>query len=394
MASFLKSINLLNFTRTTTSASYTSTADREPIWLYTATDYDGVNSVMFSAVMRATSGDTSAMTLSTTGGTDVTGAEVTTTSTVNVNVLSGDILANLTNATEYKARWKRASGSGTSSFDGGTVLISQTDPTATVTIIELGEDNNVPSTSYSAPTDYGIFQYDSAMFDGTVAIYLEADLHGNANGDTTYGALYDITGTAQVTGSEVSHTGDTTTTRKRSGAITLTNGREYRPDIKGTSTSDDVPAVKLIIKQTGTITKTASYVPILNTVSSGTETSYTAQNRLFTFNNTDWSATTTKNFYYEATLKVSANTGYSQLYNVTDTAQISELSTASTTYARVRSTALTMPVDTANVLGNYRKIDTSGTVTHGRSFLIVELEEATVSTSIRDLIGGFIPFAR
>lgn len=389
---FLKYISLLNFVRTSTSGTYAFTADREPIWHYLSADYDG-HTIKYSVVMRATSGDTSAMILSDVASTDVTGSELTTTSTVNVVVTSGDLTANLTNNTDYRARWKRSAGTaGTSSFDGAYIVIPQTNPTKTVTVIELGEDNNVPSTSYSAPSDGAIWKYDASMFDGTVAVYLEADLHCNGSGDTTYCALYDITASAQVSSSEVSHTGNTTTTLKTSGAITLVDGHEYRLDIKGSATSDDVASGKIIIKQTGTITKTACYIPILNTISSGTETSYTAQNRLFTFNNTDFSATTC-NFYYEATLKVSANTGYSQLYNVTDSAEIGAVSTASTSYARVRSTALSMPVDTGNILGNYRKIDTSGTVSHTRSFLIAEIISTT--TSVKDIIGsGFIPFAR
>lgn len=368
---FLKVISLLNVVRTTTSSSYTNTSDREPLWRWESADYDGINSIKYSVVMRAASGDTAFMVLTSVGGTDVTGSEVSTTSTVNVNVLSGDIQSNLTDNTDYRARWKRT-GSGTASLDTASIVISQTNATKTVTVIELAEDNAVPSTSYSAPAEYGIFKYDSDMFDGTVNIYLEADIN-TAGGETGYCALYNITDGAQVSSSEVSSTG--ATNRVRSGAITLIDGKEYRPDIKGTSLSDDVTGAKIIIKQSG-FTKTASYITILNTSSSGTNTTYTAQNRLFTFNNTDFSATTV-NFYYEATLRVTANTGYSQLYNDTDASEISAVTTTSTTNARVRSTALTMPSDTANVLNNYRKIDTSGTVSHGRSFLIAELEEVT-----------------
>lgn len=385
MASFLKVINLFNNTRTTTNTSYTSIADREPVWYYDSADYDGVNFVKLHASFRAASGDTAAMIVSDLASNNINASEITTTSTVNVDVVSGDFYADLTTATDYRVRFKRAAGSGTESFDKANIIFKQTNPTKTVTIIELGEDNNVPSTSYSAPADYGIFKYDSAMFDGTVSIFLEADLHCNASGNTAYSALYDITGATQVASSEVSHTGNTNTTRKRSSAITLTDGNEYRPDIKGSTTSEDVQAVKIIIKQTGTINKTATYIPMVNSPSSGTETSYTAQNRYFTFNASDFDATT-KNFYHEATFKVTANTGYARLYNDTDTTELDVRSTTSTSYTRSRSTALTMPTDDSNALNNYRKIDTSGTVTHGRTFLIVELDWTSTTVNHNSLL--------
>ena len=163
MASFLKVINLFNNTRTTTNTSYTSIADREPVWYYDSADYDGVNFVKLHASFRAASGDTAAMIVSDLASNNINASEITTTSTVNVDVVSGDFYADLTTATDYRVRFKRAAGSGTESFDKANIIFKQTNPTKTVTIIELGEDNNVPSTSYSAPADYGIFKYDSAI---------------------------------------------------------------------------------------------------------------------------------------------------------------------------------------------------------------------------------------
>lgn len=399
MASFLKSISLLNVTRTTTSTTYTSTADREPLWHYLSADYDGVNSVKFSVVMRAASGDTAAMILSTNSGTDIAGAEVTTTSTTNVNVLSGDIYADLTDATDYRARWKRSAGSGTESFDGASILISQTNPTKTVTVIEMGEVNNTTSSTYlpinTTAKPGHAFLYESDKWDGTVEIFLEADIRPRTDTtNTMYAELYNYTDSASVT--EVTHTGDTTITRKRSSAVSMTTAKEYilRSRVGSGASGGDIASGKVIIKQTN-FTKTLCYIPILTTVSSGTETSYTAQNRLFTFNASDFVADT-KTFYYEASLTVTANTGYSKLYNVTDSADISELTSTNTAITvRTKSTALTMPTDASNVLGNYRKIDTSGTVKHARSFLIVELvfstsTNVTVSSTVTSITSSIL----
>lgn len=380
-----KYYSLMNVVRTTTSTTYTHTEDRNPLWHYLAADYDGVDGFYLSGVLRAISGDTSYLILSTVGGTDVTSSEISTTSTVNVVIRSGDILADLTDATDYRARWKKSGTAGTSAFDRAMVVCAQTNPTKLVTVIELAEDNNVPSTSYAAPSDYAIYLHTAARFDGTVVYYLEVDLHPNSSGDNVYGALYDITGAAQVSSSEVSHTGNTTTTRKISSAITLVDGREYRPDIKGDSTSDDVNGVKLIIKQTGTPTKTDNYIGILNTASSGTGASYAYQNRLYEWDDTAWEGDSVV-AKYEPTLKSSSGElAYYNLYNDTDAAELAVASTTSATYVRVRDDTVTMPSDDNNILNSGRKIDTSGTVSVARAFLIIQIDWSSGSNYTKNL---------
>ena len=377
MASFIKVVSLLNTTRTTTSTSYTATGDRNPFWYYDSADYDGVDWIKFSATIRATSGDSTTVALKPEGLSEIASSEVTTTSTVNVDVISGDISADLDDANDHKARWKSGAGA-TASIDKASILISQTNPTKTVTVIEIGEVNNTSTTAYNSiytPSKPGhAFLYESSKWDGTVEIFYEADIRPRTSGsDTMYSELYNQTDSSSVSSSEVTHTGNTTTTRKRSSALTLTDNKNYIARTKVGSGNGDLAAGKIIIKQTN-FTKTVSYIPILNTTSSGTNTTYTAQNRLFTFNASDFDANVTKNFYYEASINVSANTGYSKLTNDTDTSDISEISGTSTTRTeRIRSNALTMPTDDGNVLNNYRKIDTSGTVIHARTFLIVEL---------------------
>lgn len=373
-----KRISLMNIVRTTTSSTYTFTEDRNPLFLYTAADYSNATAIYFSGVLRAASGDTAFLILADTGGSTVASSEISTTSTTNVVVQSGDITADIADGTTYRAQWKRT-GAGTASFDRATFVVKQDGAvTATAEVIEIGEDNNV-TTSYAAPTDHYIFQFDSARFTGTVTVYFEADLHCNSGANTTSAQLYDITAGAAVSSSEVTHTGNTTTTRVRSGAITLVDGHEYRADVKGTSTSDDVNATKIIIKQSGSPTKTDCYSIILNTLTSGTGSGYTYQNRLFTFDASDWSGDS-EVFLYEATLKSSSgNTAYYNLYNDTDAAQIAEVTTTDTNYDRVRSSGLTMPVDDGNTLNSGRKIDTSGTVSVARSFLIVQMDWSAVA---------------
>lgn len=401
-----KHVSLINITRTTTTGSYTFTGDRNVIYYYDADVYDQVTAIYFEADIQISdaTGTMYAILSKVSDNTDVTGSEISIaggTSTSMTRVRSGDIKANLTDNTDYRVRWKRTTA-GTGTLNAARLIIVQDGAvTKTETIIEMGEDNNVTASYAETPLSsrFYRFLFESARFNGTVNAYLEADLHCNASGDTTYAQLYDVTAGAAVASSEVTHTGDTTTTRKRSGAITLTDGHEYRTDVKGSSTSDDVASVKLIIQQSGTPTKTDCYVNICNTNSNGTDTSYTAQQRYVDYSNTDWSGDTVEE-YFETTLSNLGNgvVTYCDLYNVTDSTEIVELSqnvNPGGTLYRLRSAALTMPGDTGNTLDNRRKT-ASSTALIGGSFLIIQVDWSTAGgTVVKDLISsGMIAFPR
>ena len=378
-----KHVSLINVVRTSTSTTYTSTADREPIWYYDADAFDQVTAIYVEANMRAgNAADTAYMILTNaTSSANITGTELTTSATTNAQVRSADIKANLTDNTEYIARWKCDNGAGgapvgTCSFDTFRIIVvQQGQVTKTETVIEMSEDNNVPSTSYAAPTDYAVFYYDSSQFDGTVTAYVEATLKENTGTDVVAAQLYDITAAAAVASSEVTDTGDTTKDRVRSGAITLTTGHEYRPDIKGTATTDDVLSFSLIIQQTGTPTKSENYITVLNTLTSGTVTTYVYQNRQPQFDAANYDGDS-EAFIWEATLKTTGNLAYSQLYNETDAAEVGVVSTTTTSYSRNRVT-LTVPSDAGNDLDHGRKIDTSGTVSVARGYLIIQQSWST-----------------
>ena len=375
-----KHVSLINITRTTNQTSYQSTADREPIFFYDADAYDNVTAIYAEAVMRAgTAGDTAYMTLSTLANVNVTGAEVTTTSTTNVNVRSGDIKANLTDSGEYRARWKCDNGAGgapagTCAFDQFRLIIVQQGLiTKTETVIEIAEDNNVPSSAtWADPADHYIFEYDADQYDGTVNVFLEADLHENSSGNTVQARLFDITGGTHVSGSEVKDTGDTTTDRIRSSAFSLTDGRQYKAQTFASSTSDDLVAVKIVIQQTGSPSKTESYLSMLNTLSSGTATAYDDQNRELQWDTSNWAGDSTT-YNWSSTLKVTANTGYSQLFKRADGGEISTVTTTATSYTLVSNAGISLPAGDGNILDHQRKIDTSGTVSVARAFIVARV---------------------
>ena len=92
------------------------------------------------------------------------------------------------------------------------------------------------SGGYTEATDAVRFYYDSSQFDGTVTVYFEAGLY--VSGGTGYARLYNLTDSTAVSGSEVSSTNTDWEVyeRKRSGAITLTTGKEYTVQITNSTT--------------------------------------------------------------------------------------------------------------------------------------------------------------
>ena len=370
---FVQGVSMITTTRSTTSTTYTVTEDRKPIWHYDAAAFSNVSAVYIELNGRVDATATGSVGLHNNAGTLVTGAEATATQVgaLNSRTRSGDILANLVDGTDYYIKYKTTAS--TFRVDSVKIIIVQSGAiTATETSIEMGERLNATAT-YANPTSYAEFVYTAAEYDGTVTILFEATLKPSNSARTVYAQLYDVTGAAAVTGSEVTHTGNTTTTRKRSGAITLTDGRTYRVQVKGDSgTAEDITATRLIIQQTGTPTKTAVYFPVLNTNTSGTGTTFTNQDREMLFDASSWIGSV-KDFYYEATLKVSvgAETGSYQFYNETDAAQVGVVTSTATAFSRVRSSVLTMPTDDSNDIDGGRKVSVGAeTINVSRSFLV------------------------
>lgn len=185
--------------------------------------------------------------------------------------------------------------------------------------------------------------YTAGNYDGTVQVYFEADISVTAGG-TGYAGLHNTAGTI-VTGSEVSTTA-TGVTRVRSGDLlaNLADGTAYQVRIKSSSGATvTIHACRIVIIQTGTITKTETIIPL---GSNGTTTSGSyiedANKGYWLYDAGKWDGAS---FYYEAFLSGSAAgvTGYSQLYTTGGAALSgSEVSQLGTTDTRVRSGALTL----------------------------------------------------
>ena len=214
---------------------------------------------------------------------------------------------------------------------------------------------------------------------------------------TAYAELYNLTDFSSVASSEVTTTSNSWS-RQRSGAITLTTGKEYTVRIK-TSSSTSVPVrisnARIILDQSaaGGINSIELIHLYNNNLSTDADATYTSKNYLNQFDPANFGGGTFT-YYFEATLKTSnaANSAYAQLYNVTDTAAITggEVSTAGTSFARIRSADVTanMPVS-AKTLDIQAKNNSTDTTSVASSWLIIQASNMSNSAPDTPTIDNF-----
>lgn len=203
----------------------------------------------------------------------------------------------------------------------------------------MSDVETISATSYTDLVNLVARKWESGLYDGTVTVYFEACIDPNGATRTTYAALYDAAGN-QVEGSEISwYGGDgNVPTLVRSGAITLTNNTEYHVKAKRATGNGVLSGARLVIKQSGTITKTATYIDFVNNEISRAANSYTDHGVLNWPHDADLYDGITA-AYFEASIRHSSGSysAYAELWNSTDSSQVAEVSDASTTYIRKRS---------------------------------------------------------
>jgi len=215
--------------------------------------------------------------------------------------------------------------------------------------INIMNKNNSTTSTTDTPTDnsLGLVHWDGTKYTGAT-VYFEAILQTNNAGSTATATLYDSAGNS-VSGSSVSVLG-TAWARARSAAITLTNNTDYTVRFKTSANTANFRTARLIILQSDAtrITDTVTQVE-LGINSTTTSTSYifaAAKKKLFGYNSTVWTPTPT--IYFEATLanNTAGQTALAALYERASTCATvvsgSEVTVTGTTWALVRSSAITL----------------------------------------------------
>ena len=360
----------------TTSTSYVEQS--APAYVRLDTSKYNNATYYFEAVLSVSAG-TGYASLFNTAGAEVSGAEVTTTATSATRVRSSAISPTTDTYTE---RLKASSGQTTTKYSSRIIVIQEAaEITDTETQIKLTTyERTSTSTSYELlGINYGYFNYNSTKWDGSLSVYFEGTLKTSAG--TGYLALRDLTAGGEVSNSEITTT-STSYSRVRSSALSLTSGRLHVPVIKnsgaGTTTVSDA---RIIVQQTGTISKTEAWLLINFGTHSIVSSSYVRSGHLINYTSANWSASSIAWYHDGQVYSDGSNTHYSDIYKVTDASALSgsEISSSATGSANVRSSALTMPSD--------QDLETRGKSTGGSTFyqmnqfLVVEIGWINISPS-------------
>lgn len=215
-------------------------------------------------------------------------------------------------------------------------------------VIQLHNDANTTTTSTTyvvVNTGYNVY-WDNDVYDGDVKVYFEAIL-STTSGGTAYAMFY-TAGGSSVSGSEVTTTA-TGATRVRSGDIkaNLTDNTEYRSRFKASSgATTTIYNVRLVIVQTGAVTKTETQIPLSGQIASYNSNNSVVDNPysyLYYFDQNRYDGSVS--IYFESFLR-NTGVGVTTTAYMTDTSNtvLTSVSRTSTTAARVRSSAIT-PTD-------------------------------------------------
>lgn len=369
------------FTISTTSATYVEPGDPSYVYLDPALYTTGA--FFYEALLQTTAAIAYAQ-LYTKAGAAITGAQVTTTSTTNARVRSGDITANIS-AGEHIGRIKN-DGVNSTVFSGDRVIVIQngTSLEKTETQIQIWKynDGNTTSTSYVDPGTIGMvfFLFLSAGWDQISAAYHDATFKTSAG--TGYVTITEAAGT-ELSNAEVSTT-STSYVRVRSAAVTLVNATTYKARIKNSGTgTTNVRDSRIVIQQNNWFTKTECYLPvnIFNYAFSATGTPVDTVSRVY-YDSTNWSADTIE---WWAEYSYNSNVaGTLDMYKVSDAAVVTNSSkTISASTERARSTsALTMPTtQEISMRGDSDSGTIYATVSHLLAILTITNTATTTSTT-------------
>ncbi len=201
------------------------------------------------------------------------------------------------------------------------------------------------SASYIQVADAEPFIYwDNDAYDGNVKVYYEV-VFSSSDGSAAYARLTVQNSGTGVTGAELTTT-STTPVRLRSGDIysNLTDNTTYTSHVKCATGTVTMYAARLIVVQTGNITKTETQIPLAGQSTSVINNLSVVDNiysYLYNFDSSQYDGTV--NIYFEAACR-SSGAGVNAVSYLYDTSgnQITYVSVTGTTGSRQRSGAISL----------------------------------------------------
>jgi hypothetical protein len=364
-------INITNTSVTGPSCAAYPTDNSLGLIRWDANKYHGAT-VYFEAIIRGTgigSSPTFYAALYNSSGSVVSGSAVSVFANSSFVRLRSSAIT-LTDDTDYTVRIYDDCGTGNRTvIQAARLIVIQSNTTKITdsrTQVEIGNYQTAfTNTSATELTNYKIYKYDKDQFTPTPEssgdVTFNATLKTDNSLDTVYAELYNLTNSTVV--ATASHTGNTNWTLASTANVDgdadwdQANDDEYIvrvycADGEANGCSGNISNAKVILDQSDAngITNLELIHNQVNTLKTDADSTYTSQSFMNRFNPNN-EATQAQFmagdfvYYYEATLKTSAGTGYARLYNNTTGAITGgEVSTTSTSYSRQRSGDITANV--------------------------------------------------
>lgn len=406
MSKFVMNWNLSNiFNLGITNTSYTTTIQNEGVVPWDGTKFDNISAIYLEVVMRKASDSCSAdgvpqvkMDLyDHTAGATISGSEITTNSTAFTVIRSGDIKANMPGgAAKLGIRFRvTRSGCMSGAYKKAHLIIVLENSTKFRILVDIGAFEFTSSTSYAEITNPKRWLYTSGNYDATTTISYGSCAKNNTASifvDEIFVKLVNKTDNSDVAGGEISEPPDSTYAYYQTGTVTLTTAKEFTTHIKtggslkGSGTT--IANAHLIIDHSVSPTKTELPHQLMTELQIETSTSYVQYDFMLDWDTADFVDVTKSLFHEGVLLAPGGQTSFMDILDDGTPITNAEISTTTSSFVRIRSSAMTEPAD-GSELEHQQKI-TSGTGKMASSRIINVLTNITypsVGTNMQLQIG-------
>lgn len=374
------------------STTYATTTYNQQ-FLYDTNVYDSDHLTVYfeCTAWNANAGATTYVRLyNATDGSVVNNSEVTTQSTTAVRLRSSGI--SLTTGKRYVVQLRTSNATYQADLREAKLLFVWDSDTAISKFAEHVLFNNVSyqqtGTTASVISNSNYWTYNSGDYDGTIAVEWVTLSNGSTSGRGAVVELYDVTASSVTSSTTVNSTSLTLSTAT---GVTLTDGHKYCCRLKrsgGTSGNVFVENAYLIIKQSGTITKTVSHILMSCYAINTTATAWTLRSSIFYYDPALLEGNTvTPNWFVTHSITNAAGTGYCNIGDNDNNPAYGECTTSSTAVVNSVDATVSLPVSATEIMPWYKESSVSYNYFVNFAWLAlkcVELAEVTLTVGNLD----------
>jgi len=380
----VKIIHTSPYSGSTNSTSYTA-ANSGGIVIDTS-KYDN-DTYYHEAILAASAGGTAyAVLRNKVDGANVSGSEISTTSTGFVRVRSAAITLDTANADRYGTEFKSSSGSYTCWYVGGRVIVMQEHASAignTETIFYLNIYQGIGSgTTYLEGSQY-VTRLKTLDIDGTIAGKCYYTGNNQTAGQVFAARLFNVTDNQEVTNSVVTTTSQGEVSLSTGDDVAILANKVYAVQMYAANGGSMYSSI-VHVRQTGSWTKTQTVHQVIGYGLGTTNSSYkfSQYDSQVVYYSTDYDAVTVAGYYHFLVTSSWGYTGtiYVRLYDLAGTTQLVESSKAfsGTGYDYTDLTGSCTPVSNTIYRIEFKRTAGSNTVylKSADLYLLVTLEAA------------------